>query len=498
MRIPNFLLLSAALFCVVRADEGVVKYQPLSIGALSEVGMLQGGRFSSQTKPFRDEWVDHFAAYLTQSASVDEKWFLNVGIGGVFEFQKPEDINAQWGGTQYRNFFVGPTTADVEYEVLKNSTQSWKVGMGLFGYKYNADASNLGEYLFRSGPYPTYITTGAYTFVNNSAASLQGLKSNFTRGNFSADVFLLTETTMPPLYDISLAGVVRYNVADGLLNLGAGVNFKRLVPIEPSKTTVKNPNNAYFTGPDGKEYIGNQAYYRNQKEFYGIKIAAAGATAADTAHYQEFKAQLDSVTAWETPGSAFKPDYSYYTQSGIVLEANASLDPKKWLSPETRALFGPNDLRVYTEAAVLGVQNYPVFYKSVSDRMPIMAGINLPGFKFIDLISLQFEYFNSPNINSFYESVSSNGAVPQFVEGTQKLLSHDQYADQLSNDNYSWSLLVKKQLTRGLTFSFQAARDHTRMVSKDTYAGPFLDPNEVFYKSGGDNWYWMTQFSFGI
>ncbi len=478
--------------------EDAVEYKPLSIGAMSEFGVIQGGRFGENSKPFYDEWVDHFGASLTQSVSVNGKWFLNVGIGGIFEFQKQEKIGALWGGTQYRSFFIGPTTADVEYEAFNDNAKSLYVGMGIFPYKYNPDASNLGEYLFRTGPYPTYIMTGGYSFVNNSGASLQGLKSRFTLGKFSADVFLTTETVMPPLYDLSLAGVIKYSLADGLLDLGAGVNLKRLVPLRPSKTTVETPDNAYFTGPDGGTYAGNQSYYRNQKEFYGNKLSTSGATAGDTAKYNQAKGLLDSVTAWVSPGSTFHPVYNYYTQAGIVVDATISLDPKKWLPTSVKDRMGSNDLRIYAEAALLGVKNYPIFYEKQQDRMPIMVGINLPGFRFIDLISVQFEYYNSPNVNSFFESVSTNGATPQFVNGSQNLLSKNEYGDQLSKDNYSWSVLIKKELTRGLTFSFQAARDHARLVSDATWAGPFLDPNEVFYTTNRNNWYWMTQFSFGI
>ena len=111
--------------------EDAVEYKPLSIGAMSEFGVIQGGRFGENSKPFYDEWVDHFGASLTQSVSVNGKWFLNVGIGGIFEFQKQEKIGALWGGTQYRSFFIGPTTADVEYEAFNDNAKSLYVGMDI-------------------------------------------------------------------------------------------------------------------------------------------------------------------------------------------------------------------------------------------------------------------------------------------------------------------------------------------------------------------------------
>ncbi len=472
-------------------EAATVRYAPLSIGAFSEFGMLQGGRFGA-TAPFRDEWVDNFGAHVTQSVSVGDRWFLNVGLGGIFQFQKPEEINAEWGGTQSRNFFAGPTVADVEYELLPGSDHSLRVGLGMFPYKYNRDAANLGEYLFRAGPYPTYILTGGYSFVGSASAPLQGLKSRYESGGLTLDAFLLTETVMPPLYDLSLAAVARYRAFDGLLDLGAGVNLKRLVPVRPSRTTVKDAfhNNAYFKGPDGEYYSGNLAYYRNERDFYQQD------TVRYAQEYQRARARHDSVSAWTADGGPFTPDYSHYTQAGILVTVMAALDLKKLLPAS--GWFGPEDLRVFTEVAVLGVKNYPVFYEKRTERMPVMVGANLPSFGLLDLLSVQYEYFGSPHRNSYLESIQSNGATPDFVAGNDGLMSRNAYGDGLKRDDHSWSVLARRTLARGVTLSAQAARDHARMVSHAFYAGPGLAPNSIFYTTDKQNWYWMVQLGFGI
>jgi hypothetical protein len=464
--------------------------------------MLQSGRFGSNNTIFTDEWVDNFSAYLIQSAKSD-RWTVNIGIGGVFQYQKPEVVNAVWGGTQYRSYFIGPAVADFEYTALESPNHQWIVGLGMFNFKYNPQASNLGEYLFRSGPYPTYVMTGAYGFIQNSAATLQGAKSRFKAGNWTADLFLTTETIMPPMYDLSLAGVLKYATPESLLTVGLGVNLKRLVSIRPSKTQVQNPSNAWFTGPDGMKYSGNPQVYGVEATFYQRKLAAAQAAGStDTAYYsQRFlaaTAKKEQVTAWVDTASTFKPAYSYYDLAGTLVDAMVTLDLKR-LFPGSSSLLGPEDLKLFAEAALLGIQDYPVFYENKMDRMPIMAGINLPGFRWVDLISLQFEYFPSPHINSYGSVVGSNYATPAQVDPLfDPMLSDKDYADQLSKDNISWSLLVQKTVSKRLTIAFQAARDHARLVSETTWAGPFLDPNEVFYKSGGDNWYWMMRVGFGI
>src|SRR5690606_26483278 len=431
----------------------------------------------------------NFGAYMMQQGSVDDRWFFRVGMGGIFQFQKPEEINAEWGGTQTRNFFAGPTVADIEYEVLESGTRSWRVGLGLFSYKYNRDAANLGEYLFRAGPYPTYIMTGGYSFINSASAPLQGLKSRYQAGNFTFDAFLVTETVMPPLYDLSLAGVVRYRALDGAVDLGAGVNFKRLVPIRPSRTRLEDPfhNNAYFKGPDGKSYSGNLAYYRNERDFY------LQDTVRYAAEYQRARARFDSVSAWTTAGGAFTPAYSYYTQAGVIVTVMAADDLRKFLPASP--LLGPDELRVFAEAALLGVKDYPVFYEKKTERMPVMLGANLPGFGLLGLVALQYESYRSPHRNSDLESNQSTGATPDFPASNDHVLSRDTYADGLSRDDHSWSVLVRKNLARGLTFSAQAARDHARMVSHAFYAGPGLAPNAIFYAADKHHRSWIAQFS---
>jgi hypothetical protein len=480
------------------ADEGSkTEYKPLSIGALQEFGSLKSGRFGGNPQAFKNEWTDHMGAFLTQEVQVNERLNFRVGLGGLFEFQKPETINPNWGGTQYRNFFVGPTTADLTYTVPAGSG-SLAMQLGMFSLKYNPDASNLGEYLFRTGPYPGYIWSGGYSYVGDNRAYLQGGRLHFASGNFSADLLALTETTLPPLYDLSLAGIVKYSVAGGLLDLTGGVNLKRIVPVNPSKTTRKSPTNAYFT-VGGKTYTGKVTYYAEQENFWQAKADTAGVhglTADSTgfaATAKLFRDDKDSVTIWTDKANPAPPAYSYYTQTGVILMAAASLDFKKIIPSEA---FGPNDLRLYFETALLGIKDYPIFYEKKSERMPMMVGFNLPGFKFFDLIAVQAEIYKSPWINSYEETGQTNEATPYIPRGTDPIYSGAVYKDITKKDDMYWSVMVRKELVAGLSATAQVARDHIRSVSQASWVGPGVDPNEILYSN--KNWYWMLQFSFGI
>ena len=515
--IPALLAVTLALGF---ADESAkVEYKPLSIGALQEFGVLKSGRFGGVPSTFKNEWTDHMGAFVTQEVVASERLTIRVGLGGIFEFQKPEKINPNWGGTQYRNFFVGPSTAEAVYS-RDLGEGHWSTGIGMFPFKYNPDATNLGEYLFRTGPYPGYIWSGGYSYIGDDCAHLQGLKAHYALGGFSADVLALTETTLPPLYDISLAAIVKYSVAGGLLDLTGGVNLKRLISIHPSKTTRETPTNSYFTR-NGKTFTGKQTYYAEQEAFFqapadkmGLRAtelralgtaeatAQADALIADStalhAKAAPFKMDKDSVSFWTrptTPGDTNHnpPAYQYYTQAGIVVMAAASLDLKKIIPAD---IFGPNDLRLYVETALLGVKDYPIFYEKKSERIPIMVGFNFPGFRFIDLIAVQAEIYKSPWINSYEETGESNEATPYIPGGADPIYSGANYKDITGKDDIYWSVLVRKQLVTGLTATAQVARDHIRSVSEASWAGPGTDPNEIFYSN--KNWYWMLQFSFGI
>jgi hypothetical protein len=308
-------------------------------------------------------------------------------------------------------------------------------------------------------------------------------------------LLLTTETNLPPLYDLSLAGIVKYSVGGGILDVMAGVNFKRLVPIRPSKTSSKHPWNAYFE-KDGKVYAGKVSYYDGKADFYQ-RMLKDSRTAQDSAKYQtlfaDARQKADSVRAWIAPSSVFRPDYKYYSHSGTLFMAGISLDPKLFF---TSGALGPQDLKVYAEAALLGVKDYPVFYEDRMRRIPVMVGFNFPTFRLLDILSVQVEWFNSPWVNSYEASVDQNHATPTTPRGTDKLSSEREYNDVSDKDNLAWSVLARREVVKGLSISAQFARDHIRSVSEAAWAGPGTDPNELLRTS--KDWYWMLQFSFGI
>lgn len=490
------------------ADEGLdMKRSPLRFGGLQEMGMIHRGLLgSTPIMLMKDEWIDHFGSFFEQDAIIENRLELHGGLGGIFEWPKPEKSGEQYGGSQYKMFYIGPTQAKAMYH-FGGMDGMFSLGGGMFPYKYNPDAVDLGEYLLRSQPYPTTIITGGnggLTAIGDQFATLEGFHGNFRMGGLSADMLLTTETGLPPLYDWSLAFLAGYRSPEGLIDLGAGVHFKRLIQVKSEKTRVEALKNSYFQ-KNGIWYSGNSANYSNPASFLQAKARAAYAKndKADSALGDVYMARSQALLAivdslkdksdggpWlDSTGKV--PGAGYYTPAGTMVMARASLDLKKVLPYEGHS---SADLRLYAEAAVLGIKNYPVFYQKITERMPVMAGFNLPTFGLLDLLAVQWEYFNSPNLNNTYTVGENNWSIPYLPE--DDLFSQDEWNDLTKKDNYSWSITAKRKVMGVLTVSGQVARDHMRTIGTDWFYGARFEPNEVLHKTS--SWYWMFQLGWSL
>lgn len=413
--------------------DAAVEYKPLSVHALQEFGQVMRGKLSEGDE-FRYLWIDHMGAWVTQEMIIRQRLTVNIGVGGIFAFQYPQTVNNGFAGSQRKNFYASPSRADAVYAFGDPAASPLQLGLGLFPFKYNPDAANLGEYLFRTGAYPGYIFSGGYSHIDNSSAYLQGFRASSSLGGIRQDLLLVTETGIAPLYDWSLAYLVHAKPGE-MLEVGAGIMFSHLISVDEDRTTPPGNLNS-FTKPDG------------------------------------------------TPDTTL----TGYTFRGTKLMGRVSLDLKPLFSA---GLFGENELRVYMEAAVLGVKDYPGYYPNILERVPVMAGINVPVFKLLDILSLQGEYYASPYINN--TSLIGNYAMPHPFQPDP---ADAYYRDVAKQDNLKWSVFAKKTLFPGLSVMVQAARDHIRTISANHYYGPGLEPQELTLKKS--HWYWMAQFSFGL
>lgn len=491
-------------------EEGAVVYRPLKFGGVQEFGTIYQGQVGgldpqSFNQEIDGEWIDHFGTFLEQDVIINNRLNLQLGLGGIFEFPKPEIVNPDLYGSMYKGFFFGPSIAKVMYGFGNPEKPVFSLGGGMFPFKYNSDAADLGEYLFRSGPYPTYIMTGGLTFVNDNAAYLQGFQASLRLGNLKVDGFLTTETSMPPLYDWSLAFVANYEIAGGLVDVGAGVNFKRLIPVRPSRTQPEVPINAYFER-NGTYYNADLKFYQDQMFFYKNQMRIDSSNKSqrqiDSITALWNAATVDSLGHWLNPADpryVSPSEFQYYTSAGTLVMAMVSLDLKKITGLRT----GDAPFKIFAEGAILGIKDYPIFYEHWWQRAPIMVGIHLPTFGLLDQLTVQYEYFNSPWGNDFL-NLGGNGGVNlplpdiqhDFGSSIQYGSNQEFHKDALKNDNVAWAVLLKRKLYSHLYLSAQASRDHMRTFGREWFFNGSQEPNEVLYRNS--SWYWMVQLGWGL
>jgi hypothetical protein len=455
--------------------------KPLNSGVAFEYGQIFNSVDFFSTPEKVDEFTMHKTiGWFTQSATVDEKFDVTVGVGAMFFYFYPHE------GYVYSRVplsAVSLTQASGTYTFGDVENPKAKLSFGLLPYKYNDNAKNLGEYLFRSTPYPSTTMNGSWEVVNSSYAKLWGLmleKSIFD-GKWKNDL-LLTMSMGWPLYDLSPAYVTNFKV-NSFFEIGAGVNFFHLIPNRSSITTPKNKGqfDAYFNY-NGKDYYANEFYYKKISDFYTEPTLGN-----DPVKAQEFLATSKLVDSLNK--APIKPKYSYYTVQGPELMIHFACNFSSILGESL-------DFKVYGEAALLGVVNYPVFYENRMNRMPIMLGLNIPTMGLLNELGVEFEYWNNPHINSYANEIVSGWDVDAPIPDYKSELGvlHSDPSKPNTNDDLSWSIYAKKEIGKSFTGYIQIAKDHIRPIYLSDVATPLN--SDIFFDKKG--WYYAARIQMGI
>jgi hypothetical protein len=322
---------------------------------------------------------------------------------------------------------------------------STTISAGVIPFKYNQDAKNLGEYLFRCGEHPAYIMSS----FDQAYVCLTGFRVNAeVFHNLSMDCFFTTETQVQPINDWSLSFLLGYKLP-GYLDAGAGIMFDRLLPaVELLDKGRGDRLNTYKTS----------------------------------------SGHLDTIS-W----------------GGTKAVARLSLDPKGFLPSGVSDIFGKDDGKIYGEAAILGLKSFsayrdstnplngqPVpgyyvldgsnnYYADIGQRIPIMLGFNLPTFKVMDYVSGELEWFGWPYSPSLYDLENFNDILPKPVGKDYK------------GSHWKYSINARKTFFGNVTFIGQIARDHTR---HDVYYNGNTDVNEVFQNTDEWGWWLKLQYAF--
>jgi len=476
--LASLILLSSGV--VAQDSSDAVVRMPLQIGARIEMGRVQGSD-TGQSVPY-GQFLSQTEMNMTQEVLVGQRLDLKIGAGGVVYYTVPFATGAPSGNGA--KFAPGIAQAQAIYKLGSVSNPWGILKVGYFPYKYDPDAKNLGEYLFRGGAYPTYLTTGGWSITDNASAKLLGVGASFPlfNGAWKNDFLLTSEVSNVPTGDITPSYVTQ--VTAGPFQLGAGISFYHYFPVNPPSVeqppVSANQYSVFDTLPAGTViHYGNDSIVVKK----GVQYVANG---------NDLQDPVTAVGGAQTSLSAYTPSSTgTYTFKAIRTMARASFNIQK-LFP--MPMLNPEDLKIYSEIAVLGWQDYPGEYSDRWNRTPIMAGINLPTFQLLDVFSFEGEYLNTPNPDD--EWGMENFEQPSYI-GPVAGVEGGEYSSLFPNASkaqWKWSFYASKKLTRGFSVVAQVASDHLRLpytINAGTWTASPLT-------NSPSQWYYVIAINYGI
>ncbi len=420
----------------------------------SEFGQMENPYMLSQSTPHQDIMRTYVNFGVSRQvgdqfkieAAVEGKMYYNTfnqnEKGGVEGFFLPAMYYAFYFDRAFGNLYLGDAAAPYLQFTL-----------GYFPFKYNPDSRDLGEYLYRSGCYPAVL----FNTFDFPLARLLGLKVSSDLGGWlHQDLLLTASTDMPPFFDLNLGYIATCDFVK-IFNFGIGGMYQSLVPEDQNATS---PHTEVIGAPPATN--GNA---------YNVVTDSNGAV----------------VSA------------DYYTAAGLKLMARFTFDAKRIFCQhcDDFGFLGKEGLKLYGEAAILGVQDYkssqdnPYGYDTLMHKLPIMLGLNLPSFDFgkfsiFDIFTGQFEYYGCTYPNNYqYKDQATYQPVP--VPSSQIHLEEHNYA---SLDNWKFAIYAKKSFSNGLFLVGQIASDHIRNESP---VNNFYDSEESLRTIWNKSWWWVLR-----
>jgi hypothetical protein len=502
----GMILFSLIASLVLAEDDADFVRHPMGIKTFVEAGQLVSGRIAGESKEKSEgQTLQRSGLGMDYSSTYQEKLDLRVSMGGIFWYTLPES-DAFHERIVKGGFGLGELAGVYHFQ------NSMRLQFGLFGEKYNGDAKNLGEYLFRSGTYPGLVYNGGFELLNTAGTLLQGIQFEAKHFNdkFTHSAFLYMERAYEPNYDWSGAYLASYQPI-AAFELGAGINFSHFLPARTSKVTPKGRTNAYdkVTGMplEGDDLLALGQFSKNDPAIVADSVpdlTSPGNKVANPLIGTEVAGRPGVKYLTASTNGTPTNQLGYYTFQGIKVMGKASFSPLKIM--ET-SLLGADDLKLYAEIAVLGWKNYPFYYEKRTERMPIMVGFNLPTFKLLDVLSVEIEKYQSPfpdNAYSVYNTVvpvwyleDTQVTVPNPANptgpGLEKNATPSTYKKYLkekwANSAHStrWTVFGKRTLNSALAVYGMAASDHTHPIHF------FGNPDPQTMNRSWSDWYYALR-----
>lgn len=494
-------VLPALLAAPAHSQNMVTK--PIRVQAYVDLGQVVKGSYedavgSPNTVDFENYFLSNIGVSMLAETVVDEKLHLNVGVGGLFWY--PFMLLSSSPAPENRRIWFGPGVSEASFQY--DFREDLFLKFGFFGYKYNPDARNLGEYLLRSQPYPSLVKTGGWSVINSAAYQSLGMQVRWNTfgGAWTHDFLMFSEFEEAPIFDLSPSYVSTLRLGN-VLELGAGVTFHHAIAIKPSELRPNYPENIYVEIENMPVSLPDTVYLFGQPFRRQTAVAAGGTLRGTEQNILNYMDTSGNQIELRTD-AAGNPVYvlgndtlttrtrKRLTYQGIKLMGRASLDPKPLLGLE--GLFDPRELKIYGEVAVLGVEDQPYFYDNVFHRMPVMLGINLPTFGLLDAVSVETEYYRNPWADNRRNAFENILPIWWIQESDHPADFDAQIARNHDEDDWKWSVLATKTLTKGLVMHAQVANDHLRLRNN------FIQPTFLPVTNETSHWYYLVRLQWGI
>ena len=447
-----FIVLSLFLlvpFIVKAENEDTEKKITLDGAFTFEFGQVVNGRYGEQVnaQTYRHLWLDNVCGALDLKGKPFNWLELILGFEGRMWYNTfpTEETNFIYGTHDiYYSFYL--TQAQGLFSFLKDRPFNVDMSFGFFPYKYSPEGRVFGDYLFRTGTYPVFIVNK----FDSPLARLGGLRLSLNYGNdlfgIRFDQLVISEREYRPLHDFTLASVLDVNIAK-FIDLGIGVSFAHLIPVDKDLVTPENH--------------------------------------ANTIIYEEIKAINDTIS--DTLG--------HYTFKGTKLMFRGAIDPFAKLRERTGFLgdlFGKYGGKLYSEIAIIGLKNYkrtqfanssypnnnPFGYEKIKERIPMTFGITLPCWKIFDILAVELEYFDSPYPNSYKIVIQDGNPLPTIPN------ENNADYDKRVYDVATWKgiIYIRKAINEHFNAMLQMGRDNMRWEVNGTH-GPNFDFEDALVKT---------------
>lgn len=144
---------------------------------------------------------------------------------------------------------------------------------------------------------------------------------------------------------------------------------------------------------------------------------------------------------------------------------------------------------LYGEAALLGLKKDTLYYRHISERMPMMLGVDIPTFGILDVLSFEQEYFPNRYYEKKYQLQENKFTpLPSFIQP-------DEYGSanlpHVTNHDWRWSANAERSLNKWLKLKLRIASDHMRLLN---WSGDYEGGTPFTSKSS--DWYWLARIEF--